>query len=53
MSVIKLEHINGLDNNEIKVVDDYAMGVPKNLPQGFFSLLSVGNSGSGKTNGTL
>ena len=53
MSVIKLEHINGLDNNEIKVVDDYAMNVPKNLPQGFFSLLSVGNSGSGKTNGTL
>jgi hypothetical protein len=53
MSIVKLEHINGLDNPEIKVVDDYKMNVPKNLPQGFFSLLSVGSSGSGKTNATL
>ena len=53
MSVVKLEHINGLDNNEIIVEDDYKMNVPKHLPQGFFSLLSVGNSGSGKTNATL
>jgi len=53
MSVVKLEHLPGLDNPEIKVVDDYKMNVPKNLPQGFFSLLSVGASGSGKTNATL
>jgi len=53
MSVFKTEHINGLDNIEIKVEDDYKMNVPKNLPQGFFSLLSVGQSGSGKTNATL
>jgi hypothetical protein len=53
MSVIKLEHINGLDNIEIVVEDDYKMNVPKHLPQGFFSLLSCGNSGSGKTNATL
>ena len=53
MSIIKLEHINGLDNEEIKVDDDYKMDVPKHLPQGFFSLLSVGQSGSGKTNATL
>ena len=53
MSVVKLEHINGLDNNEIVVQDDYRMDVPKHLPQGFFSLLSVGNSGSGKTNAVL
>lgn len=53
MSVVKLEHLPGLDNPEIKVVDDYKMNVPKNLPQGFFSLLSVGSSGSGKTNATL
>ena len=53
MNVVKLEHIDGMDNPEIKVVDDYKMNVPKNLPQGFFSLLSVGSSGSGKTNATL
>jgi hypothetical protein len=29
------------------------MNIPKEIPQGFFSLLSVGNSGSGKTNATL
>jgi hypothetical protein len=53
MEVVKLEHIPGFDNEEIKVVDDYKMDVPKELPQGFFSLLSVGASGSGKTNATL
>ena len=53
MSVYECEHINGLDNPEIEVQDDYKMDVPKHLPQGFFSLLSVGASGSGKTNATL
>lgn len=53
MAVYEFEHINGLDNPEIKVVDDYKMDTPKHLPQGFFSLLSVGSSGSGKTNATL
>jgi len=53
MAVYETEYINGLDNNEIQVVDDYKMDVPKNLPQGFFSLLSIGASGSGKTNATL
>ena len=53
MSVTTLEKIKGLENEEIKTVDDYKMKTPKNLPQGFFSLLSVGNSGSGKTNACL
>ena len=53
MNVVKLEQIPNMDNPEIKVVDDYKMNVPKHLPQGFFSLLSVGSSGSGKTNATL
>tara|TARA_R110000803_G_scaffold52584_5_gene108191 strand:- start:114 stop:1067 length:954 start_codon:yes stop_codon:yes gene_type:complete len=53
MNIIKTEHIPNFENPEIQVVDDYHMNVPPHLPQGFFSLLSVGSSGSGKTNGTL
>lgn len=53
MSVESIEHINNFNNDEIKIKDDYKMSVPKELPQGFFSLLSVGASGSGKTNSTL
>jgi hypothetical protein len=53
MSIVKTEHIPNFENPEIQVVDDYAMNLPPHLPQGFFSLLSVGASGSGKTNGTL
>lgn len=47
------EHLNDLENNEIKVIDDYKMNIPKDLPQGFFSLLAVGSSGSGKTNSVI
>jgi len=47
------EHLNDLENNEIQVIDDYKMKTPKGLPQGFFSLLSVGSSGSGKTNAVI
>ena len=47
------EHLNDLENNEIQVIDDYKMKTPKGLPQGFFSLLTVGSSGSGKTNAVL
>jgi hypothetical protein len=47
------EHLNDLENNEIQVIDDYKMKIPKGLPQGFFSLLAVGSSGSGKTNACL
>tara|TARA_B100000497_G_C7686847_1_gene416510 strand:- start:1765 stop:2727 length:963 start_codon:yes stop_codon:yes gene_type:complete len=53
MNIVKLSHIPDFENPEIQVVDDYKMDVPDHLPQGFFSLLSVGSSGSGKTNGTL
>lgn len=47
------EHLNDLENNEIQVIDDYKMKTPKGLPQGFFSLLAVGSSGSGKTNAVI
>jgi hypothetical protein len=53
MSVDCIEHIKNFNNDEIKTKDDYKMNIPKELPQGFFSLLSVGNSGSGKTSATL
>ena len=53
MNIVKLSHTPDFENTEIQVVDDYKMDVPPHLPQGFFSLLSVGSSGSGKTNGTL
>lgn len=53
MQVVKTQFIPGMENEEIKVTDDYKMNVPPELPQGFFSLLSVGSSGSGKTNATL
>jgi hypothetical protein len=53
MSVESIEHIKNFNNDEIETKDDYKMKIPKELPQGFFSLLSVGNSGSGKTNATL
>jgi len=53
MQVVQTEFIPGFENEEIKVTDDYKMNVPPELPQGFFSLLSVGSSGSGKTNATL
>jgi len=53
MNIVKLPKLPNLENAEIKVVDDYEMNTPPDLPQGFFSLLSVGASGSGKTNATL
>ena len=53
MNIIKLPKLPDLENEELKVVDDYEMNTPPDLPQGFFSLLSVGASGSGKTNATL
>ncbi len=52
-NITTLERIDDFENDEIKTTDDYKMKVPRHLPQGFFSLLSVGSSGSGKTNATL
>jgi DNA replication protein DnaC len=51
--IVVTERLPDLDNDEIKVIDDYTMDIPRNLPQGFFSLLAVGSSGSGKTNAVI
>ncbi len=51
--IVVTERIADLNNEEIQTKDDYRMKIPKNLPQGFFSLLAVGSSGSGKTNAVI
>ncbi len=51
--IVVTERIADLNNEEIQTKDDYRMKTPKNLPQGFFSLLAVGSSGSGKTNAVI
>lgn len=54
MSEIQVtERLKNQDNNEIVTRDNYKMATPHDLPQGFFSLLAVGQSGSGKTNAVL
>lgn len=54
MSEIQVtERLKNQDNNEIVTRDCYKMDTPADLPQGFFSLLAVGQSGSGKTNAVL
>ena len=52
-NIVVTERLRDLSNDEIKTVDDYKMNVPKDLPQGFFSLLAVGSSGSEKTNAVI
>ena len=51
--IVVTERIADLNNDEIQTKDDYRMLIPRNLPQGFFSLLAVGSSGSGKTNAVI
>jgi len=51
--IVVTERIADLNNDEIHTKDDYRMMIPRNLPQGFFSLLAVGSSGSGKTNAVI
>ena len=51
--IVVTERIADLNNDEIQTKDDYLMLIPRNLPQGFFSLLAVGSSGSGKTNAVI
>ncbi len=51
--LIVTERIADLNNDEIQTKDDYRMKIPKNPPQGFFSLLAVGSSGSGKTKAVI
>ncbi len=51
--IVVTERIADLNNDEIQTKDDYRMPIPRNLPQGFFSLLAVGSSGSSKTNAVI
>lgn len=54
MSVTELPKIKNLENAEIKVPDKCGMlNLPDGLPVGFFSLLAVGTSGSGKSNSVI
>ena len=54
MSIKELPKIQNFENEEIKVSDPYGMlNMPKGCPNGFHSLLAVGASGSGKTNGVI
>lgn len=54
MSIVELPQIKNLTNEEIKVPDKCGMNnLPDGLPRGFFSMLAVGTSGSGKSNSVI
>jgi len=54
MSIVELPQIKNLTNEEIKVPDKCGMNnLPEGLPCGFFSMLAVGTSGSGKSNSVI
>ena len=54
MSITELPKLKNLTNDEIKVPDKCGMlNLPAGLPTGFFSLLAVGTSGSGKSNSVI
>jgi hypothetical protein len=54
MSIVELPQIKNLTNEEIKVPDKCGMNnLPEGLPRGFFSMLAVGTSGSGKSNSVI
>ena len=54
MSIVELPQIKNLTNEEIKVPDKCGMNnLPDGLPRGFFSMLAVGTSDSGKSNSVI